>query len=234
MKLITSHLRATAEDLSHESDRMYWETVLLKKYGWTTHIDSGIPDSYWILRQVCNILDPIPTALIRACGVTDFYIKDLGPNKSHYPNHGYYRESDNSVTLNSDIFIHPDQPDDFYDSHNYFLNRPAQTLIHELGHALDAKAGNISCKPVWMSLSGWSETPKPGLKQLRIKEQGAPEVIGEMYYDPKYENDFTRFYAKRNSYDDFADVFAFYVGGMRDKVPGKKKQYFDHLLKSYN
>lgn len=82
-----------------------------------------------------------------------------------------------------------------------------------------------------MELSGWSKEPVPGLQRLSIKEPGTPEVIGEMYFDPGAG--FTRFYAKRNPWDDFADSFAFYVAGMKSKVPGNKKEYFDKLLKQY-
>jgi hypothetical protein len=136
--------------------------------------------------------------------------------------------------LNTDIFIHPDQPEDFIDDKGYFLTRAEETLYHEMGHALDSALGDISLQPAWVSLSGWSKEPKPGLERLHIKDKGAPEVIGEYYYDPKYKaNGFTRFYAMRNPYDDFADSFSFYISGMKNKVPATKAKYLDNLLKKH-
>jgi hypothetical protein len=71
------------------------------------------------------------------------------------------------------------------------------------------------------------------LKRLFIKGQGGvPDVIGEMYFDPRIA-EFTRFYAKRNSWDDFADSGAYYLGGLKEKVPATKRKYFDNLLKKY-
>jgi hypothetical protein len=55
-------------------------------------------------------------------------------------------------------------------------------------------------------------------------------MVGEWYYDPKAG--FTRFYAKRNPWDDWADSFSFYVGGLK-KLPDNKTEYFDKLLKKY-
>lgn len=232
MRLITSNIRVVAEDLSHVPERMFWETKLLKEYGLKVELGPKVHDAYWIIRTIYNTFKEslMTPELVRACGINKLLIKDdMGPNKPYYPNHGYFTQD--LVALNEDIFHHPDEPDDFYDSHGYFLGRPQQTLLHEFGHGFDANHRDISVMPAWCRLSGWSEQPQNGLQQLRIKEKGAPEVIGEWYFDPKSE--FTRFYAKRNPWDDFADAFSFYVAKMRDKVPAKKAHFFDLLLKKY-
>jgi adenine specific DNA methylase Mod len=157
---------------------------------------------------------------------------DMGPNKPYYPNHGYYVNE--SVTLNSDCFYHPDRPDDFVDGNGYYMYRPAQTLYHEMGHSFDdfhEKEGvPLSQQDAWLKLSGWSENFKLGLQRLIIKDKGAPEVIGEWFYDPKAG--FTRFYARRNPWDDWADSFSFFVGGMK-KLPDNKQEYFEKLLGKY-
>jgi len=230
--LISSNIKSSVEDLYKVSDPTYWENRLKDIYGLDLKLDPKVHDVPWILRQICSIFEPIPPQLIRDCGVNTLQIKDdMGPNKPHYPNHGFYRPSRDLVALNDDIFYHPDQPDDFFDHRGYFISRPAQTLIHEFGHAFDAAFGDLSIKPEWLRLSGWSETQKPGLKRLIIKDPGVPEVVGEYFYDPKAG--FTRFYAKRNPWDDFADSFSFYVYGMKEKLPANKIAYFDNLLKKY-
>jgi hypothetical protein len=175
----------------------------------------------------------MPVQLVKDCGVTDLYISEkMGPSKSYYPNHGYYDPATKSVTLNADIFENPDTPDDFYDENYHFVSRPCQTLLHEFGHSLDAECGELSMKEDWLKLSGWSKDAKPGLKQLIIDEPGMPRVVGEMFYNSKAK--FTRFYARRNPWDDWADSFGFYFSGLRDKVPQTKRAYFDSLLKKYS
>jgi hypothetical protein len=153
----------------------------------------------------------------------------MGPNKPYYPNHGYF--VGDKVVLNADIFYHPDLPDDFFDHRGYFLTRPQQTFIHELGHGYDEYHSVLSLQDEWLRLSDWNENYQPGLKRLIINDERAPRVIGEWFYNPNKE--FTRFYAKRNPWDDFADSFAFYVGNIRDKVPEEKRGYLDMALKKY-
>jgi len=214
------------------SDLSFWSDKLQEDFGLRLILDKGVYDASSIARQIYAILRPVPAPLIKDCGVNTLFLRFLGENKPYYPNHGYYRAADQSITLNTDIFYHPDQPDDFFDSRGYFISRAAQTLLHELSHGYDANHGELSLQPAWMSLSGWSQTYKPGLKRLLIKDPGAPEVLGEMFYDP-HVGAFTRFYAKRNSWDDFADSFSMFVGGLKDKVPANKRAYFDKLLAKY-
>ena len=233
MKIITSSLRRLSFEMNRASETSFWAEKIKSIFGLPSQADSEIDGIHWILRETYNILKPIPPELVKACDVSGLIFRnDMGENHEFSPNHGYYRESNKTVTLNADIFIHPDQPDDFIDQKGYFLTRAEQTLIHEMGHAYDHCHGDLSLQPAWMSLSGWSEEPKLGLKRLRIKEEGTPEVVGEMYYDPKIA-EFTRFYGRRNSYDDFADCFGYWVAGLKDKVPEKKAEYLDNLLKKY-
>lgn len=224
MVLISSFLKKVAQS-------SLWQDAIKDKFGITCYSkEPGEALDPVILRQSYNILDLMPPELVKDCGVTKLLFSTvMGPNMSHYPNHGYY--VDNSVTLNVNIFYHPDIMDDFFDYRGYFINRPTQTLIHELAHGYDEFQGDLSGKPEWLVLSGWSPIKKPGLRRLVINQPGQAPMIGEWYYDPKAG--FTRFYAKRNPWDDWADSFSFYIGGLK-KLPDNKTAYFDQLVKKYS
>jgi len=230
MITVASYLRHSALKIFADSNTDYYSSELKNKFGLSSELDKGVTGGPFILRQICNIFNPIPPELVKDCGIKSLLIRsDMGPNKPYYPNHGYF--VGNQVALNADIFHNPDQPDDFFDHRGYFITRPQQTLTHEFGHGYDSYHSDLSLQPKWLKLSGWNPTHQDGLKRIHIKEPGAPEVIGEWFYDPKSE--FTRFYAKRNPWDDWADSFAFYTAGMRNKLPKNKESYFDDLLKKY-
>jgi len=221
-----------AGTLAEASTTEYWSTQIKDRFGIVVKTDKNCGDSHILYRQLFHILLPIPPALVKDCGVLYILFRsDMGLNRPEYPNHGYYNCNKSLVALNADCFWHPDKPEDFFDHRGYFLTRAQQTVAHELGHGADYNLGNLSMQPSWMSLSGWSETPKLGLVRLKIQDIGTPMVLGEMFYDPKAE--FTRFYGKRNSYDDWADCFSFYVMGTKNKVPSEKRAYFDRLLSKY-
>lgn len=226
LKLITSYIK----NLALES---YWEERFKETYG--IIIDTNNGRDPLILRETYQILSLMPIDLVKACGVTKLSFRDdMGPNEKYTPNHGYYLHADRSVTMNTDIYYHPDKVDDFYDHTGYFLSRPIQTLLHEFGHAADQNLigkGELSLKSDWLKLSGWSEEPKPGLKKLIIDVPGSPKIIGDWFYSP--ESKFTRFYGKRSPWEDWADCWAYYIGMIRDKLPKNKIEYFDNLLKKY-
>ena len=228
---IGSALHTVCASLSGASDVDYWSGRIKADTGLDMVAKPGTPDSTLIFRQMFQILRYFTKDLIRDCGINKVIIRtDMGPNRTYYPNHGYY--CDNFVALNADIFYHPDQPDDFFDHRGYFITRPEQTILHEFGHGYDDNNGSLSHRDAWTSLSGWSKSFKPGLERLVIDEPGAPRVVGEWYFDPKIGG-FTRFYAKRNPWDDFADSFSFYLAGMKNKLPENKARYFDGLLSKY-
>jgi hypothetical protein len=225
-----SAILKTASSAIQDTSVSHWSEMVNDKFGLISMFGPGVIGGHIILRQVYYIFKPLPPSLIRDCGIKKLLIRsDMGPNKPYYPNHGYY--CDDLVALNADIFYHPDLPDDFIDHRGYFLTRPQQTLIHEFGHAYDAAHGDLSLKPEWLKLSKWNETYKPGLRHLIIREPGAPEVVGEWFYDPKAG--FTRFYAKRNPWDDWADSFAFFLCDMKSKLPANKVAYFNALFNKY-
>lgn len=229
MKSISSALRTVVAEI----DAKPWADKIKNVYGLKTTMMPGVVDEGALLRQTYQALENMPPAMVKDCGIHELIFRnDMGPNRTHYPNHGYFTPHQGTVTLNADIFYNPDWPDDFFDHHGYFISRPVQTIVHEFAHGYDEYNGMPSLKPDWLSLSGWSETYKPGLKRLVIREEGCPEHRGEWFFDPKSE--FTRFYGKKNPWDDYADCFSFYVGGLIDACPAEKRKYFNnHLAKYY-
>lgn len=210
-------------------DVAHWADKIQGTYGIKPVLMPDVVDGGSLLRQSYQALNHFPPKLVRACGIRELIFRnDMGPNRTHYPNHGYFLPSAQTITLNADIFYHPDQPDDFFDHRRYFITRPEQTILHEFAHGYDWNNGRPSSKPDWLRLSGWSETPRKGLRQIRIREEGCPEHYGEWYYHPEAE--FTRFYAKKNPWDDYADSLSFYVGGLKAAVPSKKRFYFDRMM----
>lgn len=212
--------------------------VDLEDYSRKANLFSAIKEIYDIdvdknvdpecIRALYSSLQRISPELVRQCGIKSLSFEDLGPSKEYYPNHGKY--VNNTLVLNTQLLTDPliiVDPDN-----KSILNKFDQTLYHELGHGWDefqGEDGELCLKDEWLSLSGWSKYPKPGYKRIHIKEKSTPEIIGDYYYSPYAK--FTRFYAKRNPWDDWADSFAYYVGGAKSYLPKNKIEYFEKILK---
>jgi len=225
---ICEKLRKLARDLK-EAARRDAISDIKDEYG--IEVKEG-PDE--CIDALYSGLKRMPKELVRDCGIKTLAFKDLGPSKEYYPNHGIY--CNNVLTLNTQLLEDPML--DIEQDSDCSLNKFDQTLFHELGHGWDEIRGDkngfgseLSFKPEWINLSGWSEEPKTGLRRIVIKESGSPELRGEWCYSP--DADFTRFYAKRNPWDDWADSFAYYVGGLKSFLPENKIKYFDDKLGSY-
>jgi hypothetical protein len=171
-------------------------------------------------------LSRIPQSLVLESGIKLLGFEDLGESREYYPNHGYY--VGNKLILNTRLL---EDPQVFLASNGRSLNRFEHTLFHELGHGWDEARGLLSEKPEWLVLSGWSKDPQAGLERITIKEDGVPDTVGEWYHSPVAG--FPRFYARRNPWDDFADCFAFYVGGLSGFLPASKIHYLDTALGRY-
>ena len=186
-------------------------------------VDGGHAEQLPVLWEA---LCRLPVGLVRSCGIKDLGFKDQGVSKEFYPNHGYY--VDNMLVLNTQLVLDPQV---FLDPSGRALDRFTHTLYHEMGHGFDDLRGDASVQEEWLSLSGWSKEPAAGLSRIVINEPGYPEMLGEWWYSAKAG--FPRFYAKRNPWDDYADCFAFYVGGLKSFLPACKITYFDKALEGF-
>ena len=190
---------------------------------------SVIPgSSQSLVSMLADSLSKLDDQLVKDCGIKSIGFEDLGPSKEYYPNHGYY--VNDTLILNSKL---PEDMQVFKDpTTGKICNRFEHTLFHELGHGWDAVKKDLSVKPEWLELSGWSEKPVNGKVRIEIKEKGSPDMFGEWCYDP--EAKFVRFYARRNPGDDFADTFSFYVAGLLGFVPENKAAYLSAKIGAKN
>ena len=214
--------------------------------GWSSNRDaaSALRDIYGIqlventdpeyLGILLNSIKRLPTRLVSDCLISRLGFEDMGESKEYYPNHGKYIDG-GTLILNDRLL--DDSSIDICEKGNK-LNKFDQTLYHELGHGWDAEQGksrglekDLSLTNEWLDLSGWSPTPIPGHMRMTIREKGMPELKDDWYYSP--EAGFTRFYAKRNPWDDWADSFAYYVSDLKSFLPENKIQYFDKELSKY-
>lgn len=214
----------------------YWADKIRNTFGIECHAKGKVKElDPTILRQIYLILADMGANLVKDCGVKTLYLDDMGRSCKRFPNHGYYMESDVSVTLNVNIFLDPDQSEDFITNQGY-ISRQDHTFQHELFHGFDhfnaTNGKDLSVQPEWIELSGWSEKPYPGSEQLIIKEPGMPDVIGEWFHSK--DASFPRFYAARSPWEDLADSAVFYIAGLTDTLPQNKQDYFKKLLAKYS
>jgi hypothetical protein len=220
-------LRRAAKDLLAYVECRDIVKSIQDKYG--IEIQEPYEDS--CVKTLSDSLERLPPDLVRDCGVRILGFENLGPSAEFFPNHGRY--ADSTLILNTQLI---DDPLLIVDPNSGAgLNKFDQTLYHELGHGWDdvQKESDeiLSLMDDWKSLSGWTQEAIPGHKRIRIREKGHPEVIGEFYYSP--DASFTRFYAKRNPWDDWADSFAYYVAGLKSFLPENKVEYFNKKLGKY-
>ena len=220
-------LRKIASELEKKAQK----EELLKKLKAEYDIKVPTEAEYAHISKLYDSLKKIKSQIVKDSEIKLFGFADLGPSRKYYPNHGKYK--DGALIINTQVI---DDKSDYKDeTTGKTLNKFDQTVYHEIGHGWDEVYGEkgvqLSLLPEWMNLSGWSEKPKTGMKRIRIHEKGCPEVIGEYYYSPDAK--FTRFYGKRNPWDDWADSFSFYIADLKSIVPENKCKYFDKKLKKY-
>lgn len=223
-------LRRIAKELQEWADKNSSAEALQNMYG--VGLVPGTNPEYFTL--LIDSLKRLPANLVKDCYITKLGFEDMGKSKEFYPNHGKYIDG-GTLILNERLL--DDGSVDVCEEGNE-LNKFDQTLYHELGHGWDAEVGKLSDKgidlslqPEWLSLSNWSDKPIPGYRRLIIREPGFPELKDDWYYSP--EAGFTRFYGKRNPWDDWADAFSFYVAGLKSFLPENKIKYFDDKLSKY-
>ena len=195
-------------------------------YGFSVGVIPTSPLQNLIELQVC--LDRMGPDLIKKCNLDQIAFEDMGESREYFPNHGYYCDGETKVTLNSRLV-----DDQYaYTSNGILMSKFQQTFWHEAGHAFDYALGLISSKDEWLSLSGWTQTPEKGSGWLNIEiaEPGTDPVRDDWWFSPDAK--FTRFYAKRNPWDDFADSFSYYVGGLHEFLPQNKIEFFNKYVKA--
>jgi hypothetical protein len=225
--LTLSKLRKIAADVQVYSDKV--DVIEHLKATYDIDMDPDTDEEH--VKILSDSLAKLPPELVKDCGIKTLGFEDLGPSREYYPNHGRYK--DNTLYLNQQIIDSPVlivDPDS-----GAAANKFDQTLYHELGHGWDDVHGKngteLSLQKEWMRLSGWSKSPIPGYKRVIIQELGTPVLKGEYYYSP--DAGFTRFYARRNPWDDLADSFSYYVAGLKSFLPANKLAYFDKRLSKY-
>jgi hypothetical protein len=161
----------------------------------------------------------LPKKLVRDLVNRIEFDPSLGKSKHVFPNHGRWEDNFGTMILNRSVIdLEP--------------NESLHLIIHEIGHALDHKLGDMSKTPAWLELSGWTLDP-PGItprqksdrnylhhgryRRLRIEETGLYSV-SEWWYNE--DADFVRWYAKRNPQEDFCESFAYYVIEEMDRFKG--------------
>jgi hypothetical protein len=208
---------------------------VLQDVGYTPYLKKSMEDKFGLtvdgddprqISMLATAMERLPRPLAADCGIRYIGFRDLGPSREYYPNHGLYEG--NKLYLNTQL-LSDDQV--FLDPSGRSLNRFDHTLYHEMGHGWDERNGDISLKPEWVSLSGWSKDPQPGLERITIREEGVPDHVGPWYSSPGAG--YTRFYARIAPWEDFADSFAFYVAGLSGFLPASKIRYFDNALWRY-
>lgn len=152
----------------------------------------------------------VPKKLIKKLINIIEFDPSLGSSKKFYPNHGRWEDNFSTMFLNRSVI-------DLEPMESVHL------IIHEIGHALDHRLGDITKTPDWLNLSGWTLDP-PGISQvqktdknfihggeysrLKIQEKGMYSVSDWWY---KENANFVRWYAKRNPQEDFCESFAYLV-----------------------
>jgi len=101
------------------------------------------------------------------------------------------------------------------------MSKLEHVISHEIAHYIDLNHG-ISEDPEWLKLSGWSQKPETDEHVMMvIPQEGKDNLKSGWYYNKN--SDFPRWYGKRSPRDDFAECFAFYVGGLYDRFKDKNK-----------
>jgi len=223
-------LRRIATELGDWANKQSSASALQDMYG-IGLVENTNPEYFDLL---LNSVKRLPAKLVKDCLISKLGFEDMGESKEYYPNHGKYIEG-GTLVLNDRLL--DDSSVDVCTEGNQ-LNKFDQTFYHELGHGWDAEQGksrglgkDLSLTPEWLGLSGWSPEPIPGHMRMTIREKGMPELKDDWYYSP--EAGFTRFYAKRNPWDDWADSFAYYVSDLKSFLPENKIKYFDKELSKY-
>jgi hypothetical protein len=197
-----------------------------KKYG--TQLETV---SFEESKVIYSAFELIPIKILKDLVSILQFDPSLGKSKEFFPNHGRWEDNFKTMVLNRNVIdLEPEES--------------KHLIIHEIGHAIDNKLGNISKTEEWLNISGWTDNPSgitmiqksdknyldhKNFKRLRIKENGLLSV-SSWWYD---ENaGFVRWYAERNPEEDFAESFAYYILEKMDRFKDckEKSKFIKNIL----
>lgn len=166
MNTLSLNIRKMAYDLGQKAEIAHWGDLIKKTFGLVPVYDKGVHDLQWLLREIYDILKPVPVDLVKACNLKYLVLKsDMGPNRRYSPNHGFF--VGNQVALNADIFYHPDQPDDFSDGQVILSQDPPRHFFMKSGMLLISAMVTCLCRRIgWNSQAG-AKNPYPGFRDYR-------------------------------------------------------------------
>jgi hypothetical protein len=168
-----------------------------------------------------SVLHRIPTYLM-----TNF--KAIESKADLGAKHGRYDENTHIIYLNPKLFQNKIK---FGQGPGRKIDHFELTLAHEIGHSIYYFMSPKE-RAAWQKLSGWKEGTGEGqAPPYKEKRPGWPKETSSQTHSQ--DADFTRHYAERNEHEDFADTFAWYVMGRKERVPPEKAQFLDKLFKVF-
>lgn len=187
----------------------------------TPKVTAGIPlegFNNWQQEQIRSVISQIPDRLL-----TNF--KLIKADDSLGAKHGRYYEDTHVIHLN---------PRDFHNRVRFGrgpgrkLPHVDLTIAHEIGHSVYLELSEKQ-KAGWRALSGWKEGAGEGqAPPYKEKRPGWPKETSTETFQKGAK--FTRRYAERNSDEDFADAFGFFVMGQQNRVPENKRLFLEKVL----
>jgi hypothetical protein len=170
--------------------------------------------------QIRAVLSEIPSACLR-------YTKTIVADKSLGAKHGRYDGLESGI-------VHLNPRD--FGSRVRFGKGPGRklphidlTLAHELGHGVFL-ALPTNLQDEWKKLSGWKMGTAEGQSPpYQEKRPGWPKETSDETH--KEGAGFPRHYAERNSDEDFADAFGFFVMGQKTRLPENKQAFLAKVLR---
>lgn len=140
--------------------------------------------------------------------------------------HGRYRPSENTIWMNPKQFRLRQR----FGHGQGWIWHFELTMVHEIGHAVWQQLTPVQ-QSVWYGLSGWVKGQQPGNLAPYVERRPGWEIGKTEEWTHKPNVQFTRRYAERNPFEDFADSFAFWLLGKPHQMSPAKRAYMDRTIK---
>lgn len=129
---------------------------------------------------------------------------------------GRFNKKEKILKVNPEIF----DTEDFSDTQNR-MSKLEHLIYHEFGHALDNKYG-FSNDKYFLRIAGWTKDKNVNNTELNINKNE------RWFYDPDYQ--FSRWYAKTSPRENLAEDFAFYFGGLYNRLDERALNYIKEKI----